>query len=476
MPTTPIQSQRRAQSMNRSRFASILVALAVVFCAIFAGTVALKAQEVVVSDCSSDADLRAKMDDIEAQGSGTIRIACTTPPGTILLNGTPLPSIHSDMTIIGNGVTISGNNNTAIFSVESDGALTLRGVLLTRAVAASNGGAIASIGSLTIVDSQIFENVSLAGNGGAIWASGNLTIRNTFFAENSAIAGGAIYAHAGATVSIRKSNFTENRTAEGVNYGGALYLTDGSHTIKESIFLRNQSHYGAAVLQSAAATLVVEDTRFTENSTKNGGSAIRFSGELTVRRSSFVSNKASEMGTGGVLSGEGNLFVENSTFSNNVGPSIEPLGSGTTEIRFSTIADGGSAGFQGGYGILAGGSAVTLQNTILAGNSPNCQIFGAGALLSQGNNLSSDATCAIAETGDTINTDPMLGALQGEGTETNYRQPQFGSPAIDAGVCVPAVTVDIRGYNRPAGAACDIGAVEVGATPTRYQWIPAIRK
>jgi len=463
--------------MIRRQIAPVLAGMAVVFVFLLAFSIPLGAQELVVTDCSSDAGLRARMDDIEAQGEGIIRIVCAAAPGTILLNGTPLPTIHSNMTIIGNAVTISGNNNTTLFTVESDGALTLRGVNLTRAVAASDGGAIASRGSLTIVDSQIYENRSLAGNGGAIVAWGPVTIRNVLFGSNTANNGGAIHAYIGATLTIDGANFSDNLADSGIENGGALVLIDGSHRITNSVFLRNRAHYGAGIYVNTDASLDVENTRFIENASGNGGSAILYNGDLTVRRSSFVGQSSTDMGTGGVLSGVGSLLVENSLFSGNIGPAIEPYGSGPTEIRFSTIVDGRSAGYQAGYGILTGNAAVTLHNTILANNSGNnCQIYGTGTLVSLGNNLSSDATCAIAETGDRTNTDPLLGPLQGGAESPHYLIPQPNSPAIDAGVCLPAIPVDLRGYNRPAGPACDIGAIEVGATPTRYVFAPIVRK
>ena len=50
---------------------------------------------------------------------------------------------------------------------------------------------------------------------------------------------------------------------------------------------------------------------------------------------------------------------------------------------------------------------------------------------------------------------------------TWYHLPAAGSPAIDGGdaSCLEANGEDQHGLARPAGAACDIGAIEVGATP-----------
>ena len=51
--------------------------------------------------------------------------------------------------------------------------------------------------------------------------------------------------------------------------------------------------------------------------------------------------------------------------------------------------------------------------------------------------------------------------MNGGFSSTHLLEP--GSPAIDAGACV--IATDQRGVARPQGAACDLGAVEVGAPP-----------
>ncbi len=67
---------------------------------------------------------------------------------------------------------------------------------------------------------------------------------------------------------------------------------------------------------------------------------------------------------------------------------------------------------------------------------------------------------------------PLLGPLANNGGPTQTHALLAGSPAIDAGN--PATpgsggnaceATDQRGYARPAGLACDIGAYEFGAPP-----------
>jgi len=52
------------------------------------------------------------------------------------------------------------------------------------------------------------------------------------------------------------------------------------------------------------------------------------------------------------------------------------------------------------------------------------------------------------------------------GTAGDYHL-QFGSPAIDSGICTGAPPVDFEGDPRPMGANCDIGADEFASIPVR---------
>ena len=70
---------------------------------------------------------------------------------------------------------------------------------------------------------------------------------------------------------------------------------------------------------------------------------------------------------------------------------------------------------------------------------------------------------------DQKNVEPLLGPLQNNGGPTQTQALLKGSPAIDGGnpngcidFAVTVVNTDQRGWRRPIGAACDIGAVEVG--------------
>ncbi|MCB0071043.1 MAG: hypothetical protein KDE20_06275, partial [Caldilineaceae bacterium] len=86
---------------------------------------------------------------------------------------------------------------------------------------------------------------------------------------------------------------------------------------------------------------------------------------------------------------------------------------------------------------------------------------GDAAIISNGHNLASDASCGFTATGDQQNVsaaDLKLGPLADNGGPTQTYALLPGSVAIDAGDT--ALTTDQRGVTRPQGAADDIGAFE----------------
>jgi hypothetical protein len=188
------------------------------------------------------------------------------------------------------------------------------------------------------------------------------------------------------------------------------------------------------------------------NSTVSGNYAYRCSGICS--------------GTGAaIVNGSGNLAMNNSTVSGNSCHSCgnDSIGgisnSGTVSINSTTI--GGNTGI----GVL--GTAITLQNSIVAENSRgNCN----ATLASKGYNLSSDGTCNFTHAGDMNHTDPLLGPLQNNGGPTQTMALPSGSPAIDAGNpsgCTDGgghlLRTDQRGQPRhdlEDTVGCDIGAYE----------------
>jgi hypothetical protein len=296
-------------------------------------------------------------------------------------------------------------------------------------------------------------------------------------------------------------------SAEGTNYVSGLTLTGG------------QAASGAGLVNSG--TMIVENSVIAGNTAAEWGGGIVNFGNLLLRHSTVVSNAVTGSqtysGTAGAIYNSNSLVVEASTIRDNTSPFVGGIMSfhlaeivdstihgnratdttgysgglhnqGVMTITNSTVSGNSAAGSGGAISnpftaqhltlinttvaanttdALAGGglqvytSSVFIQNSLIAGNSPiNCAFGGGGTINSLGYNLDDDASCGLGEGTDINNADPQLGPLQHNGGPTQTHALLPGSPAIDKippGACPAA---DQRGFARPQGPACDIGAFE----------------
>lgn len=219
----------------------------------------------------------------------------------------------------------------------------------------------------------------------------------------------------------------------------------------------------------AASTMVepgvLIETTVADNTTGPGnlgiGGGIR-GGCLLIDRCTISGNSSSANGGGIQLTGNCGAMITNTTISGNeAGTRGGGLSnSGTLLVRNVTIADNTAVEDSGGVLRFGVTSSLSLQNTIVANNTPDdC---GGLPLTSLGNNLDSDGTCNLTEPSDLPNTNPLLGLLQDNGgpTETHALAPL--SPAINAADGGACPDVDQRNAPRPQGGGCDIGAYEAG--------------
>jgi hypothetical protein len=83
-----------------------------------------------------------------------------------------------------------------------------------------------------------------------------------------------------------------------------------------------------------------------------------------------------------------------------------------------------------------------------------------GNLIDGGGNISSDPSPAMTDPTSHNNVNPLVGTLGYYGGPTPTIPLLPGSPAIDAANAAGCLPTDQRGYPRPYGAGCDIGAFE----------------
>jgi hypothetical protein len=221
-----------------------------------------------------------------------------------------------------------------------------------------------------------------------------------------------------------------------------------------------------------------------------GGGIANDGGVLTLNRCTVVDNHGTgTLGGAGIvtLSKTGFTTLINSTVSgnvtNNYGGGILAAYDGTVNLIHSTVS-GNIANenylseyWGGGGGIYNLEGTITIQNSIVAGNTDMSDPATAshpkwpdvwGAFSSYGGNLIGDSTGSSGWLeSDLVGTaaapiDALLGALAlNEPGNTFTFALLEGSPAINAVTCLADVTSDQRGVTRPQSLACDIGAYEL---------------
>ena len=275
---------------------------------------------------------------------------------------------------------------------------------------------------------------------------------------------------------------------------------------------------------SGSEALTLKNVTFTGGnhtlSSSVGGGGLQANGDLTLDGVTFTGNTITSTGTvataggGGIYAGGLNktVTITNSTITNNVatcGACIRASGAGieigntdtalilrNSTVTGNTASGSGSSRVGGGIYVPDTGSSLTLVYSTVVGNTAttganiaslnlasfasvvalptggaNCDITNAPA--SNGYNFDSGTSCGLATGTDQTNGgDPLLGALASNGGPTQTRMPATTSPLIEKipvtscsadGASAIAPLVDQRGFPRPKGGGCDIGAVELPA-------------
>jgi len=358
------------------------------------------------------------------------------------------------------GTIVDGNFTDRVFVVVANADLEVDGMRIRNGrpgslgnvtscpspgTAEADGGAIQTIGSLTLTHDVLTGNMA-SGHGGGVVGQGpaSISVSATTLSGNIACppgqfgfnSGGGISQFGSGSVTIDGSTFSSNSAASNGVGGGIAFEsgTDPDFTITNSTFSNNDARTGGGVDTESDSTFKFFADTFTGNTARSAGAALNNSGGTDSVVNSTIDNNH---GSGGITSGIGQTTFSFSTITRNEG-NIVNRDSGTFVLEDSIVADPTNGG-------------------------SNCN--GPGAFTSNGNNLfDDDGTGCNAIGSDLKNKNPMLGPLQDNGGPTQTRALLTGSPAIDAAddtACADvAKSVDQRGVSRPQGAHCDIGAYE----------------
>jgi hypothetical protein len=173
-------------------------------------------------------------------------------PQTILL-ASELP-ITKNLTITGpasatNAVTISGNNASRIFNVNTGSSLSAINLTISSGATIGSGGGILNDGTLSVVNSTLTGNHADT-DGGAISSSAaavSLTLINTTISGNNANSNGGGVAVLGGTMTSTNStitnNFADNDNST-TGTGGGIAASAGTTTLKNTIVAGNFNEDG----------------------------------------------------------------------------------------------------------------------------------------------------------------------------------------------------------------------------------------
>jgi hypothetical protein len=325
----------------------------------------------------------------------------------------------------------------------------------------ANGGGIHNGGTLTLIDSLVSGNTA-DGGGGGINNGGTATLANTSISGNNAPYGGGIRN----SWKLTLNNSTVSNNAAAYHGGGIANESFGVATLTNTTINSNTSDTGGGIHNSA--TLIVANSTLNWNNAmggadNDGGALYNYYHTATLTNSTLSGNKADNDG-GGIFTTFGTMNLRNVTIAYNQADSDQ-----------NAIGTGGGVYFDSN-----GTGSVNTRNSIIDENYRNGFFFSddcAGALSSEDYNLIRTTTgCSISglTTHNKTGVSAKFVKLQNNGGPTETQALSAGSPAIDAGDpngCKDdnnaTLTSDQRGYVRPVGVACDIGAYEYGSAAVK---------
>jgi hypothetical protein len=338
------------------------------------------------------------------------------------------------------------------------------------------GGIYVENSTLHLGHSLLTGNVANAGieegRGGGLYATNSEVevweshvVSNTaqINPEGSRGYGGGIYIEDGAA-SLRQNLVLDNRaTIPGSGYGGGIYLDymDYVDVLTNVI----EGNYGNPVASFVASY--------------GGGLYVRNSDAVTVAGNTVLGNYTNSSG-GGIGIRSSRVHVARNRIMDNTsrgGGGIKVEGSDPVTLTNNLIVHN-MVNYKGG-GLYAShndstGCRVVLFNNTIADNAPSAIATRDYATLTMTNNIVTGHELGIDETDPASSTvvadtnlflnelDPFVGAnpIQDDPKYGPDYHPLVESPAINAGLPIPWLTVDLDGAPRPQEELWDLGAYE----------------
>ncbi|HMJ12930.1 MAG TPA: choice-of-anchor Q domain-containing protein [Polyangiaceae bacterium] len=370
--------------------------------------------------------------------------------------------------------------------------------IVTAAPGVARGGALATAGPASLLNATFTKNSSVGGGmrenctvfapqvpstpmcqfapsppggaaeGAAVWGGASLTIEGGAYSQqvNEAGRGSKQIVFPGGRPRTGYSRGPAGptlRAATDVQIQGGEYVANVGGAYGGSVDEGPPGNMPAEVVGAAQGSIVGANFR-------NNGGGITVAGALTVRDTRMLSSggivaasvdaeRLTIANTGRSVSATGHVSLVNTTLTN----TSYGVSAGSLELRHATIVDVSYSG-----GAPAFDTAELTSHASVVSVSEGNSACAAGVIVqSSAHNWFSEASCGLAGIGDRqTRAEFLLQPFAETGAGLPTRAPGPGSVLIDA---VPAAACslerDALGVERPQGAGCDIGAVEVVPVP-----------
>jgi hypothetical protein len=443
--------------------------------------------------------------------------------GGVEEDGTGLVRINAGSVITGNTATKEGAG-VSLDSIAEGGVISVtvtdggKGFTTAPTVTFTGGGGTGATGTAIISHGKVIAvtitnpgtgyitapTITFTGGGGShAAATANLTLGTSTLNITGAVitnnvsfdsVGGGVANSGDGVVNITSSTLADNFA--GTTGGGfSDENNQGTLNVVDSLFLNNFAAGDGGGIFAGSPDTTITNSEIDGNISGGSGGGIFAGGtKLTVEASTLADNITLRSGGGIEVATSGSGVTNGSTITNSTitgnlalnrafgttGGGIDASAAFTGELSLLNDTINGNSAAKGGGVATANtpGSAVLVENTIIAGNFANNIGHGtdaAGIFIDNGGNLigisgpgsgNTGFTAATTQTGTTAKPlNPLLGPLQNNGgptvgavgdsitLQTEALQP--GSPAIGKGVA-GGPTVDERGV--ATGVAPNIGA------------------
>lgn len=448
---------------------------------------------LVTSSLASGAGtLRDAMTQAQSTAGAPHTIIFTLPVNSVIGVASPLPTLTSTSLVIDGsgspGLVVDGLDTARPFEVGASSTLTLRDLTVRNGfINDDRGGCIrvtSDTSTLTLdrVTLQGCRALSIATNGialgGAVSTEGSAFVYRSVLANNRASAPGST---AGGAMDVRRNLWIENSrferneavsTGNTGAIGGAVITGTGTLTVLRSQFIGNRA------VQTATPTLG-----------SGGAISVRDRTGTTIRQSLFLGN---ESGQGAAISASlltlpntMNVVISNTTFAGNLsGPALNLLNV-RVDLRNNTFWKNSGRSGLGAHLNLTGANTTinAATHNLIAGSADGSAACSSSSLPNglqgTGSNLIADTSCSYLDAFSYINGgDLRIRGLRATGSALHdipVVDLFAGSPVIDtgnpdgpaAGTVFVCTAGDARDEARPADgdadgvAVCDIGAHEL---------------